>query len=376
MKKRFVFFVLMFAFFNAMGRNQAQAATGVPGAPTAFTVTPDAGGALSAVLNWKNPAVTAAGDPLDSISFIVVRRDGKELTKIEKPNPGVAGTYTDTKPERGNHIYTVRAYNSKGDGIYAFKEAFTGGTYPCAVPLSAETYVEDFEDPTRYPCTIIYCEPTSESRFNEWGIKNGSPNEAHTGTGFAFSSGGMNPTKEGWLILPKVSLPAGKIYNMTFWSYNLYPDRYYKNSVLISDGSVFPEGGDYKEVWSPASVTEPWTQSEINLSDYAGKEVYIAFRYSANYWWCNSWYLDDIVFKEAPIADAGITAIINPVTGALTGTEPVTIKVKNIGSQKLTDIPVKAEIDNSLVLSGKIDSLAIGEEKNYTFAQTIDCSVL
>ncbi|MDY0370628.1 MAG: choice-of-anchor J domain-containing protein, partial [Bacteroidales bacterium] len=104
--------------------------------------------------------------------------------------------------------------------------------------------------------------------------------------------GPSSQTEDGWLVTPKLALPANSEIELNFWNYNTFPDWYYKNSVLISTGDGTPQTGNFVELWSPASVTASWVQTSIDLSAYAGQEAYIAFRYQGSN--AHAWHLDDV----------------------------------------------------------------------------------
>lgn len=75
--------------------------------------------------------------------------------------------------------------------------------------------------------------------------------------------------------------------------------------------------------------------------------------------------------------DVGVTALINPQSGMLGDTEVITIEITNFGSSVQTSIPVFYAIDGGTpveeVYTGSIES---GATENYTFAPTVDLSVL
>lgn len=79
-----------------------------------------------------------------------------------------------------------------------------------------------------------------------------------------------------------------------------------------------------------------------------------------------------VVCSQEPF-DAGVTAILSPVDGLLTATETVKIKVKNYCTVDLFDVPVKATVGTQTII-GSIAKVAVGQEIEYTFAQTIDLS--
>ncbi len=150
---------------------------------------------------------------------------------------------------------------------------------------------EDFEGST-FP-------PTAWTRLNvdgggsQWASStsynytfNGNKSAAHV-----FSAAGM---QDGYLISPQITnLQANAV--LSFWSYNDYPSYYGgsyagKNSVLISTTNTNPSS--FTEIWSPTSVTASWVQTNLNLSSYAGQNIYIAFRYQGND--AHDWYLDNV----------------------------------------------------------------------------------
>ncbi len=79
---------------------------------------------------------------------------------------------------------------------------------------------------------------------------------------------------------------------LKFWSYNDYPDDYDKNSVILINGN------EETELWSPESVSSSWTETAINLSEYKGQTIRLAFKYEGSN--AHDWYLDDITVSFDP----------------------------------------------------------------------------
>lgn len=79
---------------------------------------------------------------------------------------------------------------------------------------------------------------------------------------------------------------------LKFWSYNSYPDDYDKNSVILINGN------EETELWSPESVSSSWTETAINLSEYKGQTIRLAFKYEGSN--AHDWYLDDITVSFDP----------------------------------------------------------------------------
>lgn len=79
---------------------------------------------------------------------------------------------------------------------------------------------------------------------------------------------------------------------LKFWSYNSYTDDYDKNSVILINGN------EETELWSPESVSSSWTETAINLSEYKGQTIRLAFKYEGSN--AHDWYLDDITVSFDP----------------------------------------------------------------------------
>lgn len=102
--------------------------------------------------------------------------------------------------------------------------------------------------------------------------------------------------QKGWLISPAVKVPADGNLELSFWSYNLWPAWYDKNSVLVSSGSANPLDGDFNELWTAELINIYWEKTTLNLSDYAGQTIYISFYYQGID--AHEWFLDDVRLEQ------------------------------------------------------------------------------
>jgi hypothetical protein len=237
--------------------------------------------------------------------------------------------------------------------------------------VSTFPYIEDFEEEGALQCWKIYRYGDSNDTIQWERTTVYSHSEKHS---FYHNTPPVDETvkKDGWLVSPKMRIPADGAHLLSFWSFNEFPDFYGKNSVWISDGSSDPSAGKFKEIWTTASISRDWREARINLADYAGDSIYIAFRYEGMY--SHRWYIDDVKIERLPDKDLGVMAIVSPVSGDnLTASEPAIIRVRNYGSRAQSNIPVKIEMGN-LSLSGIVPSLAVNSEVEYTFSGTLDLS--
>ncbi len=115
---------------------------------------------------------------------------------------------------------------------------------------------------------------------------------------------------------------------------------------------------------------------DIDISaDAAGMStVYIKFEYigTAEYFW----EVDDIGLYEVAAADGGVTNITSPVSSCslLSGTETVTIEIKNFASADMSDFDVTFSDGLSNPVEHITDTIAPGGTMTYTFTATADLS--
>lgn len=105
-------------------------AIGTPGYTTAFHATPDMGGAMTAEITMKAPALTMNGAPLEELTAIDIYRDGDLIHTFDNPTPGASLSYTDDKASRGLHTWSAIAKNTKGTGLAITSDAFVGFAAP------------------------------------------------------------------------------------------------------------------------------------------------------------------------------------------------------------------------------------------------------
>jgi hypothetical protein len=194
-----------------------------------------------------------------------------------------------------------------------------------------------------------------------------------------------SPGKKGLLILPPVSVEAN-VNTVKEFSFYMYRDAGYSNNIDCVNIYISPVPditglSPYLTVYrslikSPVEAEEGWYQYKILLPPLDNGTAHIAIEGVSGYG--NNIYVDNLTVTEIPhFADAGVTAITSlPAIGVnLTNAEPVTIQVKNRGSQSISDLPVKYEV-NGVVVGDEIIAgpIASASEIEYTFDTPADLS--
>jgi hypothetical protein len=175
----------------------------------------------------------------------------------------------------------------------------------CMKPAMADyPFTEDFESGD-FP-------PSGWTIYNQAGsaiwVQNSFVNHTPEGQYSAlhnFASG----FQDGWLVTPQITMPTEGYFFLTFWDINGDAAWYGKNSVLVSTGSPDPADNEYVEVWTvPEVLQEVWVQVFIDLEEYAGENIYIAFRYEGDY--AHIWAVDDIALGEE--VDTSPVMVVTP----------------------------------------------------------------
>ncbi len=103
---------------------------------------------------------------------------------------------------------------------------------------------------------------------------------ANTGEGSAASASwfdGTVLTPDNWLITPQLDI-ENDTYMLEFYVGAQDPDwAAEKYAVLVSTTGTAP--ADFTSVWEETLVDGEWHMKEVDLSDYAGEQIYIAFRH-------------------------------------------------------------------------------------------------
>ena len=104
-----------------------------PAAPAAVTdlkATPDPTGALKSTITFKAPDKTSNGSTLANISKIEVKSGNRLVKDITAPALGSIQTVTDDNALAGYNVYSVIAYNDKGNGLKEKTKVYVGVDIP------------------------------------------------------------------------------------------------------------------------------------------------------------------------------------------------------------------------------------------------------
>jgi len=336
-----------------------------------FTATPAIDNSLSCELSWTNPTLDVMNKPLDDLLSVVIARNDEIIHTISNPTMGASETWTDNPSISGYYTYSIYGVSSTSAGPKYTIEGILVGDDPCKNPLTTYPYLENFEkEKLPYCWEIVDLDGDGQ---NAWEVNNalGANNSE-----YSIRHRDLFGVQDNWLILPYMSIPNQNNVVLAFSELIAMPNYYVKNSILVSTGSSNPADGDFVELWTidKEDVTDQWKEHMVSLEDYAGKDIYIAFRYEGRF--AHWWYLDEIEVKELqPLTDMEIVSISSPQSGLDLSQETVSLKLRNVGNQDVQSTKISIYVDNQLKLEHTItETIPAFSNYTYTFDNTLNLS--
>jgi hypothetical protein len=169
-----------------------------------------------------------------------------------------------------------------------------------AVPNTVRYRVQEATDPG----TAIFSDD-AETGTGRWTVSGtastlswtSSQLQAHSGTTSFFALQGSNQDNQLTLTAP-VTLPAGTGASLSFWTFvDTEPDFDFGHIEASADGTT------WTELASVTGNSGGWVRQEVDLSSYAGRPVWVRFRYVSDSVFdaglYEGWYVDDVAISKA-----------------------------------------------------------------------------
>ncbi|MGB4595258.1 MAG: Ig-like domain-containing protein [Anaerolineaceae bacterium] len=192
---------------------------------------------------------------------------------------------------------------------YAKVEFNTTGTH---AGLSTTLFTENFSAET-FPPTgwAVY---NYDTQATNW-IRDIAQSKSAPAS--ARHSYGCSADQDGWLVTPQIPVHADGSTLLNFYQRGDWTADMVYHGILVSTGSGDPAVGPFVEVAQPATPPEDaWTAAPISvdLTAYAGQNIYIAFNYTGNC--ADTWWIDDVevvnIGAGPAISDAHIPLAVLP----------------------------------------------------------------
>ncbi|MDF2855371.1 MAG: peptidase [Neobacillus sp.] len=278
-------------------------------------VTKEGDDSEAPVLEHSQPATVFAGMPLtveasavDNISVTNVEveyqlEDGSTKTIVAKR---VGGNY-----QNGMYQANIPGEDIAGNSfVYKWKATDFGGNetvseYTVTVlPGITVGYAQDFENnPDGW---------TSYGDLNtwEWGVPSSGPGAAFSGEKvYGTTLNGTYQSRANMsLQMPPVDLPEGSSF-LQFKQWHNLERNYDFGHVYVSTDNV-----NWVQKLRVNNISDGWIDGEVDLSEYAGQRIYIAFNVKTDGSVVrDGWYIDDVRLTDTPLAaplkaDLGVEA--------------------------------------------------------------------
>jgi bacillopeptidase F len=326
-------------------------------------VTKDGDDSEAPVLEHSQPATVFAGMPL---TLEASAADNISVTNVELEYQLEDGSWSSVAAVRSSGDYKNGTYSADvpGEAIsgnefnYKWKAVDFGGNETVSehtvavLPGITVGYEQDFENDTAGWTTY------GDANSWEWGTPTSGPGSAFSGEkvyGTTLAGTYQNRANMS-LQMPPIDLPAGSSYLQFKQWYNLERNYDYGH-VFVSTDAV-----NWVQKLRVNNLSNGWIDGEVDLSEYAGQRIYIAFNVTTDGSVVrDGWYLDDVRLADTPLAEPATAKLgvekddskaslkepvdANKITMAL----PKAKKAENTSS--LMALPMQAQV--SIVESGR-----------------------
>ncbi len=317
--------------------------------PEEFEFTLTAGESTTSTMTITNAGMDGGDQLVYSLSFVEddesgardasPARGGIVETQVETGERSVDGSDRLKNAVRQYRNFPFQQFATRAEALEASQARMvinTDGeirtitnTHPHVTPSSTVRLEENFSSGVFPPAGWTAIDADGDGQ--NWFLFD-IPEDVHSGTGSAgsfswFQGTPLNP--DNWLISPAVEL--GPNDTLEFWAAAQDPDWPLENySVYLSTTGTAPE--DFTELlFSETLSSNIWEQREIDLSDYAGETVHIAWRHHD----VTDMFVIKIdtisIFGEDEVPATWITG--DPVSGSIPGGESdeITLTVDSSG---------------------------------------------
>ncbi len=203
--------------------------------------------------------------------------------EIEAFGPGTGCSFSWTAAETGTYTIAVNEADScgiAGTTNNGFPSLITiSGGSDCPPPPVVIDGAESFELDSLPECWVIYDqdEDDSEWEIDSSGIAFDGDNLMRSYS-FVPGFGALSP--DNYLVSPPLNISEGdSLYYVVAALSDFFPNEFYSIEVAMNGNQ--PE--DFIEIFSETLNSTDWEGRSLDMSDYAGEIVYIAFRHQNSF---------------------------------------------------------------------------------------------
>lgn len=200
---------------------------------------------------------------------------------------------------------------------------------------------------------------------------------AKGGEGFAAQSlsGKSKKDSDSWLITPATKIEQGDFLNFQLTAPNGGGDKKDTLDILVSETTADKTAFTTRLLRLKLDRQILWCNYSIDLSAYAGKQIYIAFHdhlmQPTNVVQGCNLYLDNISISKSSSSDLAITSLSSPYSGCAT-TQFIKLNVGNTGVA-INEFSVCYQVNGGEIIKEKFNkTVTANEPQSLTLAQTAE----
>ncbi|GHU69752.1 hypothetical protein FACS189413_09130 [Bacteroidia bacterium] len=268
----------------------------------------------------------------------------------------------------------IKAY-TKADGDADVTNDTTTDTIYNTICAPLTRLSEDFNSPLS-PCWVIV---DGNGDNVTWTTQGGGHSDTSTDKAIRYGYSASGVVGNDWLFSPQVQLEAAKQYTIKFWyKRHAVGDQEKLAFYITPDPTIAAATADpANKLWSQeVDLPTVWTEYEQVITGYEGNYGFAFQAYSDGYKYYI--YLDDFSVEPIVANDLTVTEVTTAASGVnLSATAPVSVKIKNLGTQPASGFAVKFDVDGNVAVGDEIysgEAIAPQAEITYPFTATADLS--
>lgn len=185
----------------------------------------------------------------------------------------------------------------------------------------------------------------------------------------------LNKADRDMIITPSIDLTGRTGCLLTFDAYYEGHSGYEVATVEVSTNG----GTSWTTEYTLTGATSWQTAITVNLSNYVGNTIKVAFKYNDQNTWGYGLAIDNVVIKETPPLEVALTSLtmdaFTPVTLSPITTIPVKGVLTNYGANNINSATINWTVNGSPVQSETVTGLNIATGASATFTTTAGVSL-
>ena len=170
-------------------------------------------------------------------------------------------------------------------------------TPPCTnTQVRGLPFTENFENgSTSWPCWTVIDEDNNNGSDLSYWFRSGTRLGKISGNYSARHESHTDASQKGWLVTPRLFLQPGQDNATLSFKSSVDSESYYIGVFVTTDATPSATGSWTRVLWESQPVgTQTYT---VNLDDYMGQAIYIAFKYTGTI--PPVWMIDDVSVTES-----------------------------------------------------------------------------